>query len=387
MKIKFIYFFILFLITTIACSSRGTVTSITFTGDIIMHLPVKNSAYEHNIIDEEIKKSTNNRGFDFLFQRITDSIKKSDMAVGNMEFPIAPPFTSKPWIFNCHPSVLDALKKSGFTMMHIANNHILDQKEDGVRSTIHFLRKHGLDYIGADLDIKSSRSGIIKNSNGIRIGFIGYTSVLNYTIPKKRNGYYINLFHFDSQVFEDIHNIKKQCDYLIMVAHTGSEYALLPEKRDQNLMKQYINAGVDLIIGHHPHVLQPIEKYKSADNRNCFIFYSLGNFISNQGSKHKLPHGKNEISTRDSVILTVQLSKEDDKITTNYILEPIRTINTRAINTGKRVIQPISIVNEIKSLASEKVNNNKKISLQKRIRAIKSILFYYNKYDEITFLE
>jgi poly-gamma-glutamate capsule biosynthesis protein CapA/YwtB (metallophosphatase superfamily) len=393
-KIRLLLF--LPLIAVLYCStSQGTIATVAFTGDIIMHIPVKTCSRQHNIIDADTGKSANNNGFDFLFQEIKGTLKTNDVVVGNMEFPVAPPYTSKPFIFNCHPSVLASLKKAGFTMMHTANNHILDQNSKGVVATINHLKEYSFDYIGADINAKAARNGVVKEINGILVGFIGYTSVLNYAMPRNTNGYHVNIFHNDEKVIQDIQNIKERCEYLIMVAHTGDEYTFTPKSIDRKLMKKYIDAGVDLIVGHHPHVLQPIEKVMSADQRECYIFYSLGNFISNQSSKFMLKGIKQYISTRDSIILTLKLNKNDKAITPRFIIEPIRTQNLRD-KKQRRIIQTITYKNEIASLQERytKVNEEekKKITrkienLNNRVRAIRHVLYGEQIFDKIEFIE
>jgi poly-gamma-glutamate synthesis protein (capsule biosynthesis protein) len=158
---------------------------LSFVGDIIMHIPVKNCVQSRNVRDADGTTSLNNNGFDYLFERIRNELRESDVAVGNMEFPIAPPFTSKPRIFNCPPEVLSSMKEAGFTMMHIANNHILDQGDRGVVTTMGYIRNSGMDYLGVGETEAAARAGIVKTVKGIRIGFLGYTGLLNYHRPRR----------------------------------------------------------------------------------------------------------------------------------------------------------------------------------------------------------
>ena len=110
------------------------------------------------------------------------------------------------------------------------------------------------------------------------------------------------------RVTEDIEKIKRKCDYLIMVVHSGIEYVLTPYKIDKKILKDYLELGVDLVVRHHPHVLQPVEKYITSDNRDTYIFYSLGNFISNQSGSIQI-NKYESISRRDSIILNLFLKK------------------------------------------------------------------------------
>ncbi len=357
-----------------------------------MHLPVRRSARDNNILSPD-KRSINNKGYDFLFSRIKKHLSASHITVGNMEFPVSPPFKSVPWIFNCYPDVIPALKKSGFTMVSIANNHILDQGIKGIKNTLHYLNKYNMDFIGVNSDESSARSGLIKNIDGIKIGFIAYSGYLNYKVPKKQKGFYINRLYNKKNVIQDIVSIKKKCRYLIMIVHSGKEYSPVPLKKDIRLLKEYINSGVDLIIRHHPHILQKAEKIISKDKRECYIFYSLGNFISNQGSIIRSGKNRISISTRDSVIVTLILTENKNSLKSRFKLLPITTVNRNRHWKKKRIIQTVSIPDLINSLKSEegekqdKRTKRKLKSLLNKIETIKKIIFRNQKIDEIKIIE
>ncbi|MFC1669781.1 CapA family protein [Spirochaetota bacterium] len=345
---------------------------ISFTGDIIMHNPIKRSAYKRNKIDNVTKKSLNNRGFDYFFEKINPYLKSSHVVLGNMEFPIHPPFKSGNMIFNCYPEILPALKKAGFTMLSFANNHTLDQGRMGVISSLKYLKKYKFDYIGVDNNETSARRGLVINKKGIKIGFIAYTGVTNYPIPRRQRGYFINWFYKTKKVRADIRAIKKRCDYLIMYVHTGEEYKFYPERKDKRYMKKYINMGVDLIIGHHPHVLQPIERVKAKDGRECLIFYSLGNFISNQTY-----HTMKVRRTDDTAIVSLYLSKDlkSKKLKSRFEILSVWTLNNYSRKEKLKTVQPLPIDNEIMAL-KEKIKKNetdKKNIKKKETKEIKSI--------------
>jgi poly-gamma-glutamate capsule biosynthesis protein CapA/YwtB (metallophosphatase superfamily) len=392
----FLSFSLLILLSTGCYSKPQRKATISFTGDIIMHIPVRTAARHHNKNSKEKKRSINNRGYDFLFEKTRSYLKKSDVTVGNMEFPISSPFKSVPWIFNCYPDVIPAMQQGGFSMMFIANNHILDQGPGGIVSTVKYLKKYGMDNLGVDLTEAAARKGIVKDINGIRTGFIGYTGVSNYRIPKKQNGYYINNFYSHKKIMEDIRNIRKRCDYLVMVVHTGNEYSPFPIKKDRLLLRKYVKAGVDLVIRHHPHILQPVEKIKRKDRGAGYIFYSLGNFISNQGSSVRIGKKNLRASTRDSVVVTAVLTKKGKKIIPDFRLLPITTINIKRDRNGKRVIQAAPLFDEIKRLKTrqKKSKGRKKIAIDKRVKillakvsSIKKVLFRNGGYPEIIVLE
>jgi hypothetical protein len=378
-----------------ACSKPSKVI-ISFTGDIMMHIPVKACALSHDKKDHDKRLSLNNRGFDFLFQRIKGSFLDSDIAVGNMEFPVSPPFVSKPRIFNCYPEVITAMARAGFTMLFIGNNHILDQGGKGVVHTMEYIRRNRLEFLGVAPDERTARAGIVKNINGIRIGFLGYAGCMNYPVPRKPRGYHLNWFFDKAKVMSDIERIKQRCDYLVMVVHTGGEYESGPRSRDRSIIQACIDHGVDLVIAHHPHLLQPAERFTTADGRAGFVFYSLGNFISNQDSKAQFYVNGVGLTTRDSIILHCILSRFDSsrRPRVRFVVEPICTINEGS--GSSRVIQTVSIREEIENLKKryaraeklERVDINRRIlNLYQKSKAIKEWILTNYRGGEITFAE
>jgi len=364
-----------------SCSSHAREARVSFAGDIIMHIPVKSCALSRDRRGPEKKGTLNNRGFDYLFDRMRGTFAGSDIVVGNMEFPVAPPYESRPYIFNCYPEVLAALRKAGFTMMHMANNHILDQEEKGVVSSLEHVKRAGLDNLGVARDEKTARTGIVKEIGGMRIGFIGYTGYLNRGLPARMNGYHLNWLYRTDELKRDIIDMKKRCDYLVMIAHVGVEYDSLPRLKEVGIFRQCINDGVDLVVSHHTHLLQPAELYTAADGREGYIFYSLGNFISNQSTKAEAWFDGAPLTTRYSVVVECILTRRDGsgRPSVRFELVPVYTSNGIEAGTGLRAIQTISIPEEVcglkKRLAGagvkEKVDIERQLqSLYQKIKAI-----------------
>lgn len=367
-------FIIVMLLSLSSCIERGRRLVISFTGDIIMHIPVKSCALRHNLADSGGNGSLNNGGFDFLFERIAPVLRESDCAVGNMEFPVAPPFESRPFIFNCRPEVLGALKRAGFCALSIANNHILDQGAEGFHHTLEFLDKNGMRHIGGGPSEESARSGIVVERRGIRAGIISYAAGINTGLPAGKTGVYVNMLHRKEKLIEDIAAMKKRCDYLVMIAHLGSEYSHGPAAGDEALIRQYCDAGVDCVIGHHPHVVQRIEPYVASDGRPCHIFYSLGNFISNQSSEVRMNSGA-MLGTRDSVIVRLVLERKGEALSRRFELVPIRTVNEiekSAPGPYTRSIQPVAIGDEIRELekAAGKADDEEQRRTRERIEQL-----------------
>lgn len=383
------------LVSLQSCMERRRLV-LSFTGDIIMHIPVKSCALRHNIADSGGRGSQNNAGFDFLFARIAPALREGDCAVGNMEFPVSPPFESMPFVFNCRPEVLGALKRAGFCALSIANNHILDKGADGFRSTVDFIGQSGLRYIGGGLSEESARAGIVVQGRGVRAGIISYTAGVNAGLPAKSAGIYVNLLHRRERLFEDIAAMRRRCDFLVMIAHLGSEYAPSPAPADETLLRGYCEAGVDCVIGHHPHVVQRMEAYAAGDGRSCRIFYSLGNFISNQSSEVRVDSG-GMLGTRDSVIVRLVLEAKGERITPRYEIIPIRTVNEIEKSSSgpyTRIIQPVVIADEIREMegAMAAADGEEKRRMQERIaqlgakmELLRRVLVQNMAYSDVSF--
>lgn len=383
------------------CCSGAREADIAFTGDIIMHIPVKSCAAAHNRTGADKKSSLNNGGFDFLYAKIRDDLRRSDIVVGNMEFPVSPPFRSVPWIFNCFPEGLGAMKWAGFTMLTIANNHMLDQGGQGVVDTMRFLTGNKMDYIGAGDTEESARAGIVRKVRGMRIGFLGYTGVLNYPLPKKPQGYHLNRFGDREGLRRDIAEMKKRCDYLVVVAHAGAEYDARPRQAERALFRECIDSGADLVIAHHPHMVQQAERVTAADGRVCHVFYSLGNFISNQSTKAEVFHDGVPLTTRDSVIVRCMLkcAGRGRRPSPRFEVLPVYTINCVDRATGSRAIQTVSINREISGLKTalggaagkEKVDMERQLKiLYQKLKAIRIAIFGGGNgrgMDEIKFID
>lgn len=369
-------------------SIHNNTLTITFIGDVIMHGPVKSFAFRNNIIDPKTKISVNNGGFDILFENIAAEFSTSDFVVANMEFPVAPPYTSKAFIFNCPPSVLDAFKKININIVSIANNHILDQGYDGLLSTLEMLESKNIQYVGASKLKNSKQNGIIIGDK-IKVGLISYTGVLNYELSKKyKNNVSINNFYDTKKVIDDIYEIKNKCDFLVMIAHIGNEYSTQPSKSDMNIIRMYCETGVDCVIGHHPHVIQPVEQFKTSDGRMCTVFYSLGNFIANQSSTHVDNTSGVECSTREGIIVSLLLRQNNEKIYSEYKVIPIMIYNipdTESKYKYGRRIQPVTIKKFIEMQESKNNNKENIKNMEKRLDEIQKHLFQYGKYDNIVY--
>lgn len=217
------------------------------------------------------------------FALMDSTIKASDYAVCNLEVPLGgPPSYSGYPCFSAPDSFAEALKDAGFDMMLTANNHCLDRGDKALRRTLDILDNLEIDHIGTyhDKTDRDSLAPFIKNINGFEIAFLNYTYGTNGIQPK--DGAEISLIDKD-RIKKEINLAReKGAEIIIVNMHWGIEYVLLQNKIQKNLADFLIDCGADLIIGGHPHVIQPMEVvHNFRDDKDVLVVYSLGNFISN----------------------------------------------------------------------------------------------------------
>ncbi|SFI61216.1 CapA family protein [Thermoflavimicrobium dichotomicum] len=241
-----------------------------------------------------------NKGYDYFFHYVAPYFKASDYVTGNFEHPILlkDPEKYQKKDKSIHlftrEKVTEALKKANFSTVNLANNHMTDYGNEGLQETLLSFSRAGIDAVGAGRDAKDARKISIKEVNGVRIATIGISD----TIPKggaalkNRPG----VGSADPKVFIPlVAKAKSSADLVIVHCHWGVEYDSGYHPRQQAIGRALIDAGADIVVGHHPHVLEPIEVYK-----NGVIFYSLGNFIFDQGWSR----------TRESVLAQYKIRKD-----------------------------------------------------------------------------
>jgi poly-gamma-glutamate synthesis protein (capsule biosynthesis protein) len=236
------------------------------------------------------------QGWTALFSDVADIFHSADFGFVNMETPVAPNHSkgSKPFMFDAPVALPQALKASGIKIVSFANNHVMDQGWAGFAETRDHLREAGLLFAGSGDTAAQTFQPVFTEANGIKVGWLGMTRWLNGNRnPDAADQPHVNFFPYpgesggapgagEAQVLAAIKAARAQCDLLVVSIHWGIEYATAPRPEDVEIAHKMLDAGASVIVGHHPHVLQPVETYRTADGRNAVIFYSLGNFLSNQ---------------------------------------------------------------------------------------------------------
>jgi poly-gamma-glutamate synthesis protein (capsule biosynthesis protein) len=266
--------------------------SFAVAGDVIPHEAVRASAAAAASAGDP----TNSQGWGALLSDVSDVFKRADFGFVNLETPVAPAHShgSKPFMFDAPEALLDGLKASGIKIVSFANNHVMDQGWPGFIETREHLRDEGLLFAGSGDTVQQQWQPVIVEANGIKVGWLGMTRWLNGNRnPDKDDQPHVNFFPYpgeaggapgadEAEVLAAVKAARAQCDFLVVSIHWGIEYAPAPRPEDVDVAHKMLDAGASVIVGHHPHVLQPVETYTTQDGRNTVIFYSLGNFLSNQ---------------------------------------------------------------------------------------------------------
>lgn len=323
--------------TSTATATLGSV------GDILLHNPVLNSCY--NSADKTYN-------FGEIFSFFSPYIKKLDYSVANLECSLS----SSQWGYSGYPqfkspeNIVDAVQNAGFKMLLTANNHANDGGARGVFRTIEVLKQKNADFIGCKNN-DGALPYVVKEVNGIKFGMINYTfgqfandgvSSLNGIPLEKKTSALVNVFDYSkldlfySQMETAIENMKNDgAQAIILYIHWGNEYELKPNEYQINIAKKMCDLGVDVIIGGHPHVVQPVDVFTSSDgSHKMACIYSVGNIISNQRvALMNLKTG----NTEDGVLFTTTFTKFSDGNVTLTDINVLPTwVQLRASNGRKQ---------------------------------------------------
>ena len=269
----------------------------TVIGDIMCHNSQYKDAYNGSTYD-----------FSYVFEDIKNYISSADIAVGNLETTFAGKergYSNYPR-FNSPEQLAYNLKDMGIDVLCTANNHSMDTNYSGVVSTLDFLDDAGISHMGTSRTAEEQNQILVKDVNGIKIAFLAFTYGTNGIPVPSANSYCVNLIDKDL-ILEQLELAKSQEPDLICVnMHWGLEYQNVQNSEQEDWADFLFENGVDVILGSHPHVLQPMEKrtvtLEDGTTKDCFVIYSLGNFISGQTKKN----------TRTSIILNINFTKDGE---------------------------------------------------------------------------
>ncbi len=246
-------------------------------GDNLMHMPL-------------IKSGLTDTGYNFdgFYKNIGKYLDGIDIKAINQETV----FINDPSRYSGYPefggpsAVGDAVVKAGFNVIEQASNHSYDKGTDGLSDTYAYWKSQNVTLLGINSDENDARRVDTFTKDGFTVAMMNYTYGLNgYVLPAGKE-YLVNLLSDENRpaIAEQLARAKAESDILIMFVHWGTEYDTEPDDYQSDWLKFFNENGVDIIIGAHPHVLQPCEEYVGENGKTTLVYYSLGNFISNQSS-------------------------------------------------------------------------------------------------------
>jgi len=285
-----------FLITFFSLTTFGqdNELSFLFVGDVMQHDGQIKAAYN---------KTTNSYEYEDGFKYVKPIIHEYDIRVVNLEVTLAgKPYKGYPQ-FSAPDALPETLINAGFNLILTANNHSCDRGAKGVERTLDVLDKLGVQHTGTfrNQEERDTNYPLIIEEKGMKVAVLNYTYGTNGLFVAKP----LIVNYIDSAVIrKDVAKAKTMnADYIICTMHWGTEYKLLPNKKQKFYEQFCYDLGVDMVIGGHPHVLQPIEK-KEVHGEEKLTVWSLGNFVSNMSVRH----------TRGGVMVGASIKKENNKV-------------------------------------------------------------------------
>lgn len=282
-------------------------------------------------------------GADYFFEHVRTLLRDNDVIFGNLEGVLSSVNFNKHSLKSRQmrglPESVVALKNAGFNILSLANNHIMQHGKKALMETIDRLEEHNINYCGVKVENKEHDGAFFVENKGVSTCFLSYNDrpekyLLDKPIYKK---FKIN------NVIKDIDKYKEQADLIIISVHWGDEYLQIPSLEQQEVAHMLVDQGVDVILGHHPHVVQGVEKYKDS-----LIFYSLGNFVFDMPWNNE---------ANQSIIAKIRFNKLQKKLT--YDIIPIK-INNNFQPEPMSNIESIKFLKFMQSLSNSIIENRKK---------------------------
>jgi len=280
--------------------------NLLFVGDIMLSRDVG-----------KVMKAMNSYAYPFL--KIADEIKEADLAFGNLENPISNRGKNQGSVysFRADPKVIDGLKFAGFDILSLANNHIWDWGGEALIQTLDILKNNGIQSVGAGSNETQANRAVIFDIKNIKIAYLAYTNLYPESLEARSER--LGISNFDlGEIEKKINNLKHDgVDIVIVSMHWGDEYQLQSNDEQQRIGRILVDAGANLVIGHHSHVVQEVEHYK-----NGYIAYSLGNFVFDQNFSSE---------TMEGLMLNVVLK--------NNIIERVKPIKIKILETFQPYVE------------------------------------------------
>jgi len=261
--------------------SQNKIVHLVAVGDIML---------SRNVGQKMVKYSD----YQYPYREIYDLLQKADITFGNLETPLiaGPPVHSPSMVFRADPECVSALAWAGFDVLSLANNHIMNKGQTGLDKTLKLLSEEGILGVGAGMNSEEAHRAQVIERKGVKIAFLAYAYPGNPEASQDRGGAAIME---KDQLKKDLSYAREKADFTIVSMHAGTEYKRYPNQGQIDFARAAIDLGADLVIGHHPHWFQTVERYKDK-----YIIYSLGNFVFDQMWSEE---------TREGMIASIYLDK------------------------------------------------------------------------------
>lgn len=245
---------------------------LTFVGDVMMAGNVEKVLLE--------------KGYHYPFTHVRELFLQDDYTIANLESPLTTrgtPADNKAFVYKSSPLAAPAMQAAGIDAVNLANNHSMDQGVDGLLDTFDALEQNRIAYVGGGVDSARAYAPVFVEKNGIKLALFGFSRVIpEVSWFAQKNAPGLAGTYDPAMAVQAIQQARAQADLVIVIAHWGKEREDFPVEHQKELAKAYIDAGADLVVGGHPHVLQGFEQY-----RGKWIAYSLGNFIFTRSTEPK----------------------------------------------------------------------------------------------------
>lgn len=333
-------------------------------GDIMCHNTQYTDAYN---------SSTGTYDFTYVFDDIKEYLQNADIAVGNLETTFAGKavgYSSYP-TFNTPEVLAENLKDLGMDVLTTSNNHSLDKGYKGIEGTIDYLDKAGIAHTGTYKSEEEQNKILIQDVKGVKIAFLAYTYGTNGIPVPKGKDYCINLI--DKDLIKKHLELAKQenPDIICVSMHWGIEYQIKQNKEQEELADFLFENGVDIILGSHPHVLQPMEKrtitLEDGSTKDGFVIYSFGNFMSGQVKEN----------TKNSIILNMKLTKkgETSKISIDEVnYTPIYMYKSSAKTKAYKILDIEKSISDYENKSSNSITQATYNTLKTELSKIKKTM-------------
>lgn len=242
----------------------GELVHLHFAGDVIFS----------GSVESKLKKE----GYHYPYEYVRELFENDDLSVLNLETPVTTrgtPAEDKSFVFKAPPKALPSMHQAGVDAVSLANNHTLDQGVEGLLDTMKHLKDSGIHYFGAGTNKQEAYAPVYLERKGIKIALCGFSRVIpkaDWAAGKNKPG--LAVAYDSAEAVKAVQGARQNADLVIVMTHWGKERTTKLEKHQTTLAREFVDAGADLVIGGHPHVLQGLERYKGK-----WIAYSTGNFI------------------------------------------------------------------------------------------------------------